>query len=69
MINEHAKMISRIDSEIEVIAEKMREVWANNSRSGEYGDRELTPHGKRKMAVLVKEREKLEQSASAAYRI
>lgn len=67
-MNEHAKMISRIDAEIEKNAEAQRRIW-KNAGTDEYGEPRLSSAQKKRMAALVKERKDLEQSANAAYRI
>ena len=68
-MNEHAKMISRLDSALEENYAKQMAVWQQNSKYDQYGDLILTTAGKRRIAELVSERKQLEQSANAAYRL
>ena len=68
-MNEHAEQIKRIDLELEENYQAQRQVWANFTKTGEFGDVELTAAGKRRIAELGAERKNLEATAAALYRM
>ena len=61
--------LKRLEDRYSAIREEQNRLWRDRSRYGEYGDLELTPAGKRRMAELVREMREVDQSLDAAYRM
>lgn len=66
-MNEHAQMISRLDTEISRTRSEITRVRTDMVKIGEYGDMTLTQTGKRRERDLMAELASLEQSSEAAY--
>ncbi len=66
-MNEHAAMISRLDSELERVHGELSMLPKVYSDMGDFIG--FAHHAKRRAAALIAERKSLEESANAAYRM
>jgi len=67
--HQHADQIKRLESRHAELREEQTRLWQDCSDYGEFGDLELTAHGKRMMADVGRELDSVNQSLDAIYRI